>query len=98
VIFYIPTVQFKYIVIIECDPILYEYYITRACKGTNYKKFTRYNTGRGSRAEKETRESDKGDGSGGSFDTILNFFRVLILKLAMLPLHTLISNRKLTNV
>jgi len=74
VVIYIPTLQSKYIIITTCDPILHEYYITGAFKSISYKKFTRYNTGRGSRAGKESRESDKGDGSGGLSDMISRFY------------------------
>ena len=93
-VIYIPILQSKYIIITSSDPILHEYYITGACKDTNYKNFTRYNTGRGSRVGEESIESDKGDESGGLSDMISHFCQVPILGLAMLPLRTPISNRK----
>ena len=52
----------------------------------NYKRFIRYNTGRGSRAGKESRESNRGDGSGGPSDTFPNFCQVLIMGPATLLL------------
>jgi len=63
-----------------------------------YKIFVRYSIGRGFRAGKGSRESDKGDGSGRSSDTFPGFCQVSILGPAMLPLRTLISIRKFTNV
>jgi len=59
-----------------------------------YKIFTKHNIGRGSRAEKESRESDKGDGSGGLSDMISRFYQVPILGLTTLLLHTPVSYKK----
>ena len=76
-----------------CDSVLYEYYITESYKNMNYKRLIKYRTGRGSRAGKESWESDKGDRSGGLSGTISRFCQVPILGLAMFPLRTPISNR-----
>jgi len=59
-----------------------------------YKIFTRYNIRRVSRAGKGSRESNKGDGSGGSSDTFPSFCQVPNLRVATLPLRTPICNKK----
>jgi len=69
-------------------------YITGMYKNTNYRRFTRYDTGRYSRAGKESRELIKENVSGGFATKSLSFYQVPILGLATLSLRTLISSRK----
>ena len=45
--------------------------------------------------KKESRESDKEDGSGGPSDTFPSFCQISILRLTTLSLYTPISNRDL---
>jgi len=89
-VIHIPTLQSMYSVITACDPILHEYYITGSYKNMNY---GRYDTGRCSRARKESRELYQGNESGRSATWSSSLCQVSILGLAMLSLSTPINNR-----
>ena len=92
-VIYIPTLQSKYSVIIACDPILHEYYITGSYKNMNYKRFTWYDTSRCSQVGKESQELNQGNESEGSTTRSPSLRQVSILRLATLLLSTPISNR-----
>jgi len=86
-VIYIPTLQFKYIVITVHDPILQEYYITGRYHNTIYKRFTRAKVVDALEHEGGISRAAKSDRSGGA-----------VIKFSRFHYATLISNMNFTKV